>query len=420
MFTGGYGCGKSTIVHQQIQRYQEKDNSILCYLGMDEYSLHQVLVDEYCAKISERLKQKIVCKSVVDVSLDAGSSSRLLSFTECLKEIQKRHPGKQIDIVVDELDCEDLNKQQVIKLKQILELPAFKSSMFYISLQSCQKKRRMEHDGRVDKETKTVYKDLGIKIFELQKTMRFTTNIGKTVTNSQKKVEETPNIYQCNLPKPAKFSERQRDESFPVATASEIEVEVGVSEVKPTFKCTDSVDPNSAEPEDNQSNPKPSSMEVPTMKIDSSFRYSEVGESSTKIISHFEYFKSKGSGVNIEGEKSKLLRINDKTNVQFLAFFLNKYCQCEDKMMLICSTKDLINLSKAALQTVGLTYIEYTDSIRGLPAKATVKKKSTLNEWRKEKQVLLVDCRGCRGMECQEVFFDNELSFNFYNSSFNY
>ena len=420
MFTGGYGCGKSTIVHQQIQRYQEKDNSILCYLGMDEYSLHQVLVDEHCAKISERLKQKIVCKSVVDVSLDAGSSSRLLSFTECLKEIQKSYPGKQIDIVVDELDCEDLNKQQVIKLKQILKLPAFKSSMFYISLQSCQKKRRVEHNGRVDKETKTVYKDLGIKIFELQKTMRFTSKIGKTVTNSQKKVEETPNIYQCNLPKPAKFSERHRAESFPVATTPEIEVEVGVSEVKPTFKCTDSVDPNSAEPEDNQTNPKPSIMKVPTMKIDSSFRYSEVRESSTKIISHFEYFKSKGSGVNIEGENPKLLRINEKTNVQPLAYFLNEYCQCEQQMMLICNTKDLIDLSKAALQTVGLPYIEYTDSIRGLPAKTTLGKKSTLDEWRKEKQVLLVDCRGCRGMECQEVFFNNELSFNFYNSSFNY
>ena len=382
---------------------------------MDEYSLHQVLVDEHCAKISESLKQKIVCKSVVDVSLEAGSSGRLLSFTECLKEIQKSYPDKQIDIVVDELDGEDLNEQEVIKLKQILELPAFKSSMFYLALQSCQKKRQMEHDGRVEKETKKVYKDLGIEIFELQKTMRFTSNIGKTVTNSQKKVEETPNIYQCNLPKPAQFSERHRNESFPVATTPEIEVEVGVSEVRPY-----SVDPNSAEPEDNQTNPKPSIMKVPTMKIDSSFRYSEVGESSTKIISHFEYFKSKGSGVNIEGENPKLLRINDKTNVQFLAFFLNKYCQCEDKMMLICNTKDLINLSKAALQTVGLSYVEYTDSIRGEPAKATVRKKSTLDEWRKEKQVLLVDCRGCRGMECQEVFFDNELSFNFYNSSFNY
>ena len=323
-YKGGYGCGKSIIVHQQIQRYQEKENSILCYLGMDEYSLHQVLVAEHCAKISERLKQKIVSKSVVDISLDAGSSNRLLSFTECLEEIQKCYPGKQIDIVVDELDSEDLNEQEIVKLKEILKLPAFKSSMFYISLQSCQKKRQLEHNGKVQKETESHYKVLGIeifKIFELHKTMRFTNSIGNAVTSSQEKVEEKPNIYPSNLQ-----------------------------------------------------------------------------------ISHFEYFKSNGSGVNIIGEKPNLLRLNNEKSVQPLAFFLEEHCQRRmSKMMLICNTVNLINLAKAAMKTVGLTYVEYTDDIKGVPAKATLEKKPILDEWRNDKQVLLVDCRGCRGMECQEV-----------------
>ena len=388
--SGGYGCGKSIIVHQQIQRYQEKENSILCYLGFDEYSLHQVLVDEHCAKISESLKQNIVFKSVLDVSLNAGSSSRLLSFTECLEEIQKSYPDKQIDIVVDELDSEDLNEKEVVKLKQILELSAFKSSMFYISLQSCQTKRQLEHNRKVQKETKSHYKDLGIeifKIFELQKTMRFTSNIGNAVTSSQEKVEEKPNIYPCNLPYQVEIKESHQYESVLVARSGDADI----------------IEQNSANPEDNRSKPKLSSMEVPTMKMDSSFRYSEVEESSTKIISHFEYFKSNGSGVNNKGERPKLLRLNNEKNVQPLAYFLGKHCQREGKMMLISNTKDLIDLAKAALQTVGLTYVEYTDSIRGVPAKTTLSKKSILDEWRKEKQVLLVDCRGCRGMECQEV-----------------
>ena len=402
-YKGGYGCGKSIIVHQQIQRYQEKDNSILCYLGMDEYSLHQVLVDEHCAKISKSLKQKIVSKSVVDMSLDAGSSNRLLSFTKCLEEIQKSYPGKQIDIVVDELDSEDLNKEEVEELKQILELPAFKSSMFSMSLQSCQKKRKLEHNGKVQKETESHYKVLGneiFKIFELHKTMRFTSNIGNTVTSSQEKVEEKPNIYPCNLPK-AEIKERDHDESVSESPTPEVNVKVGGDEQR--SESTDRLKQNIANPEDNQSKPKPNNMDVPTMKMDSSFRHSEVDESSTKIISHFEYFKSNGSGVNIKGKKPNLLRLNNEKSVQPLAYFLGECCQRLSKMMLICNTKDLIDLAKAALQTFGLTYVEYTDSIRGLPAKTTSSKKAILDEWRKDKQVILVDCRGCRGMECQEV-----------------
>ena len=371
---------------------------------MDEYSLHQVLVDEHCAKISKSLKQKIVSKSVVDMSLDAGSSNRLLSFTKCLEEIQKSYPGKQIDIVVDELDSEDLNKEEVEELKQILELPAFKSSMFSMSLQSCQKKRKLEHNGKVQKETESHYKVLGneiFKIFELHKTMRFTSNIGNAVTSSQEKVEGKPNIYPCNLPK-AEIKERDHDESVSETPTPEVNVKAGGDELEQRSGITDRSKQNSGNSKDNRSKPKPINMDVPTMKMDSSFRHSEVEESSTKIISRFEYFKSDGSGVNIPGKKPNLLRLNEK-NFKPLAYFLGEHCQRISKMMLISNTKDLIDLAKAALQTVELTYIEYTDSIRGLPAKTTLSKESILKEWRKDKQVLLVDCRGCRGMECQEV-----------------
>ena len=400
--SGGYGCGKSIIVHQQIQRYQEKDNSILCYLGMDEYSLHQVLVDEHCAKVSERLQQIIVSKSVVDVSLDVGSSRRLLTLSECLVEIQNRHPDKQIDVVVDELDCEDLNQQEVVQLKRLLRGPGFKSSMFYLSLQSCQKKRQLKHN-QVQKETKTCYKDLGIETFHLKKSMRFTTNIGNAVQSSQDIVEKKPNIYLCDLLKQVEVEERHPGENLPESTTSDIDFAVRVNEVGQKSESKEIVDSNSVNPKDNQNKPKLNSMRVSTMKMDASLKHFEEKNSSTKVISYFEYFKTNGSGVNIQGEKPKLLRLDDKKSIQPLAFFLNEYCRCEKKLMIICNTKETINLAKAAMETVRLTYVEYTDSIRGLPAKTTLSKKSILKEWRDDKQVLLVDCRGCRGMECQEV-----------------
>ena len=88
------------------------------------------------------MKHPIICKSVVDVSLESGCSHRLLSLTESLDAIQKAHPEMQIDVVIDELDGEDLNEEEIKKLKSKLESAEYESSLFLISLQSCQKERK--------------------------------------------------------------------------------------------------------------------------------------------------------------------------------------------------------------------------------------------------------------------------------------
>ena len=80
-------------------------------------------------------------------------------------------------------------------------------------------------------------------------------------------------------------------------------------------------------------------------------------------------------------------------------------------MLIITNTSGMIDLAKAAMETVGLSYVEYTKSLRSLPATTTAEKKLILNEWRNDKQVLLTDCRCCRGMECQEVTILNLTSY---------
>ena len=379
---------------------------------MDEYSLNQVLADEHCEKVSGRMKHQIVCKSVVDVSLESGSPDRLLSLTECLEMMQRIYPEKQIDVVVDELDGEDLNEEEITKLKFKLKSTEFESSLFYLSLQSCQKKRQLIHKKK-RKETTTLLNELGIQVFQLEKTMRFTSNIGNTVLDSQKKVEEKPNIYFCNLPTQAETQRRKkakltqlrqseakdtsRQETYSASLMSEIEEVSKIDQPSPISANLN----NSGHEKKTQSSTR---MDVPTMKMDSYLKnYVGNKKSSTKVISHFEYFKTKGSGVNIQGDKPNLMRLQNKKNVSNLAFFLNKYCQREPKLMMICNTKDMITLAKAAMETLELSYVEYTNSVRSLPAPSTLKKKSILNEWRNEKQVILTDCRCCRGMECKEV-----------------
>ena len=100
---------------------------------MDEYSLNQVLVEKHCEMVSEKINHPIVCKSVVDVSLENGSPDRLLSLADCLEVLQHKNVGKQIDVVVDELDGEDLNKEEIKKLKSKLESAEYKSCLLYTS-----------------------------------------------------------------------------------------------------------------------------------------------------------------------------------------------------------------------------------------------------------------------------------------------
>ena len=128
-------------------------------------------------------------------------------------------------------------------------------------------------------------------------------------------------------------------------------------------------------------------------------------DSDTKIISHFKYIKAKGSGTNIQGDKPNLLKLsNEHSNehVKPLAYFIKENC-IQDKFMVICNTGEMVELAKASLKTCDLSFIQYTDDIDGYPPKSTSLKKDILNGWQQDKDVLLVDCRGCRGMECQQV-----------------
>ena len=204
-FTGGYGCGKSTIVHHIIQRYQGNENTVLWYVGFDAYSLHHVLVEKHC----EQSSKWIVCKSVVDLSLEAKSVKRTLKLSECLVEILERNRGNTINVVIDELDSEDLDKQEVEKVNSILENPEFRTSKIVIAFQSCQKKRQFEQGDRIQKETDICYSNLmGFKLFTLEKSMRFTSSICGTLRSSQVKIEEEPNIYYCESVRPKATEEK--------------------------------------------------------------------------------------------------------------------------------------------------------------------------------------------------------------------
>ena len=80
-----------------------------------------------------------------------------------------------------------------------------------------------------------------------------------------------------------------------------------------------------------------------------------------------------------------------------------------EKLMIITNEIRLVSLVKCALASISVDYAEYLNDIRILPAPGSEQKKRILMEWQADHcQALLVDVRGCRGMECKQV---NRITF---------
>ena len=431
-------------------------------------------MEEHCIKTSKDFGHQIVCTSVVDLSLDEKSSSKLLSLEQCLKVVQKKYPDSKIDIVIDEMDSEDLQRQQVDSLRETLEMPAFASSKILIALQPCEKIREVMHNDEVKSELtmEHCYEELA-DVFEMctmVSTMRFTSNIGKAVAHILGEIEKKPNVYPCghdvsdsnadftdndnsnlssfNNPDdyrmedgpvsfegPFSFESEEQPRrcevqtigsGFPVEeqgndvnnviiaaneacdydeTPEEDHIDEEGQEENSDIEKSDIEEVEEEEREEEEE--QLMSMDSSTWKVDASFRHlkqDETTASTTNFLAHFKHVKSERSGVNITGEKLRLLRLDTNKDVRTLAYFLKTCMQHkEKKMMLICGTLEMILLARAALETIALSYVEYSDNIWGRPARSTVEKKKIIEEWRNVKQVLLVDCRGCKGMECEEV-----------------
>ena len=351
----------------------------------DSYTLHQVLVEKEFKQNS-----RIFCKGIVDLSLNAKSETQLLPLSECLMEIQKLHRGKQIDVVIDELDSEELNEEQVGKVNSILKTKEFKSSKIVIAFQACKKKRQYEQGGQ-RKETSSFYEKLeGFKYFKLKKSMRCTSEICKTIKGCQKEVEAKPNTYFVDFPRQKAIKESpQREEHERPEEKVEQQME---NQIKIT----------TAQQQPIRIAEEPDCMKEPDLKLEDFLKKSAVKEGDKKITSRYNYFEVEESFNQIDGCTPNLLQLKSNTNVRPLAHFIRKLIDPKRMMMVIANTKEMVELAKAALNTFKLPFVQYTDAIDEVSPKSTSQKWKILKEW-KEKKVLLVDCRGCRGMECEKV-----------------
>ncbi|XP_066919993.1 uncharacterized protein [Clytia hemisphaerica] len=391
---GPYGSGKSVIVNELIQRSVEEKDITTVYLGYEEYSLLQVQMERFC----QTIPGDIVCLNVADLTLERGSTN-ILPLRESLEMIESRCKGKKLHIILDEYDTEELNNKEAKQIRQLLEGRFFKNCQITIAVQSCQKNRIIQREDMKKEQSANCLEDLGMKEFELFNTMRYTWSICQSVSLSLKKVEEQEAVYDIPIKSTNNEIESKGKASIPMTLNMK--------------SSKDQVDEGTHVEMDTDRN----SMEVPTLRIDELCQYSE--RTGATMISKFVYPKGVTSGVRRKGETPLLLQLEELniTSIKMIVHLLNTFVlknkrgkNKDKKLMLICNSRDLLPFARLALQVAGTKYIEYTDNIRGQPAKSTSDKEVILYSWENEVPVLLTDCRCCRGMENDEVLVLWDLS----------
>eukprot|EP00111_Clytia_hemisphaerica_P005279 TCONS_00015251-protein len=431
IITGPYGSGKSVVIHETIQRLATNDNDIIYYIGFDEYTIQQVQMHEFCWRISPLIR----CRNIADLSIETSNATKLLTLSQCLSYIENEHLNTidKVHIIIDEFDGEDVDEEEARNIKGMLESPFFKKTNLVIAIQSCQKSRRLDQGGRVENISSNCLQELGIKEYKLPKTMRYSGKINDVMLSVLSKVEEEENFY--NAPDGKSLDETALSQETP--KEERVEADINMSEPQEnipskkeepleTFFFKDDFniklefehkvsETNLGDDEKlmlqndtaTTSENEVKSMVQPILKFDDYFINLDL-DSDNKIISSFKYPENKGNGTGVKGVNPSLLRLDSDTliDVKPLVYYLRNVCFKEDKakhLMIVCNFADRIPLIRCALASIDVNHVEYIDCIHKNPAKPTEFKRYILDEWKQGCQVLLTDCRGCRGTEYKEV-----------------
>uniref|UniRef100_A0A7M5V215 Uncharacterized protein n=1 Tax=Clytia hemisphaerica TaxID=252671 RepID=A0A7M5V215_9CNID len=385
IIAGPYGSGKSVIVNQAIQKFSKKEDFTVFYINFEEYSLLNVLMKKMCQTDGAEFN------CVVDLSPQSGSGE-MLSLNDCLNYISTKYNSgnDKIYAVIDEYDSEDMSTEDAEALNTLFNSTVSDQLHVLLAIQSCQKHRVFEEIQPTKEYSSSSLDELNFTKFELQRTMRFSSKIGDAIKESLIMTEKKQAVY--TLP--------SNEEKIAISSENQA---VASSKVQPTV----TFDPQVIQSVESPNHPHQEAIKAPTLKLDALCKLSNgPSDSKSKIISTFHYPTDFLDGSGVEGDIPYLLRLDAVNDVEKFAYFLTSFVKKKrkpNKWMFICNSIELLPLARCALGNSDVRFVEYTDNIKGKHAPSTETKETIIGKWQNDVEALLVDCRGCRGMDCDEV-----------------
>ena len=414
---GPFGSGKSLIGQNLLQSYLENpDNKGVYYvITWDAYSLMYCELKDVCCALEESKKNdvEVICKSIVDISTEKGSS-RLLSLPECLEYLSTLHQG-DVNVMIEEFDPEYITDQVAQDVNRLMNsLECYKNAFFTLVLQSIKKKRwTVTSAGLFDHCTSSLDK-LDMEIYELPKTMRFTKQIHESVQKSQLTISSEENIY--IKPEDLNRSSSVVSSSFDPKISQPPSI---VLKKKPEdLNRSGSLVSSSFHMEE------PKISQQPSIVLERHFEIHPNTDSMAKICSvehtlntdkdslktRFEFPGSKGCGHAISDQKPRLIRIpsglrafNVKSINTIISLFRKIFPKWRRRCMFLINELELAKLISSAFKALNIEPLEYLHNLRQEHPSSDVKEKVYL-EWKNTKNcILLTDNRGSCGLQYDKV-----------------
>ena len=338
LIQGPYGSGKSIIAHKKLQMLSDefKDS------GKNEV-VHFICHDSKSSLISE-------IESRPNVEIHSNKEGKKLS--EIVKNILKKDNSNKVNIVVDEYDGENLDKEEAEALNAIFE-EKFQDAVVFLVPQAMEKERILSIKEKSEKEEKNRFDLLKkLKQVDLNKVMRNSVEINNLIRETKLFLQKQETIYQHPNEEDAskgstnpnesvrEFAESASNskiiETFNIKPTKSSEKKpitgLGLSEAvadieksidKPIYKATDDYSEGISLGDMSSDVENQEDLAVEHFGLDEAFSFAGIPKASkdekNRIVNRFTYIESTGIGHNINSHYPKLFEV-DYGNTENHAF----------------------------------------------------------------------------------------------------
>ena len=214
---GSYGSGKTIIALKKLEIILRniRNNEIVVFLNYDERSAMHLQVSEYVKKLPVVNPKMIQTCDIADAFQEGNtcvtisSNSNGLSLSKILAIIKEKADflKKNIHIIIDEYDGEDLSMDEVVNVVELLNF--LKNSFVILLVQPLEKHRVYQNDGKTYNSDTNQFKELQkyVKVVELKNVFRTTLQIHDLLNHTKEYLQKQENTF--SLPTRKKISDEK-------------------------------------------------------------------------------------------------------------------------------------------------------------------------------------------------------------------
>ena len=216
---GPYGSGKSFIARKKLQMLSDE----LKRMKKSEV-VHFICFDPISALISET-------KESPNVRIHGNKKGEKLS--EMVKNILKLMKGKNTNLIVDEYDGENLDREEAETLNGIFQ-EKFQNTVVFLVPQSMEKERKLSTEKKPERERKNRFDLLKyLKRVDLNLVMRNSIEISNLIWVTENFLKEEETIFQH-----PREEDVSKDATYPNESENQLAEAAGIIKTKKTYEIS--------------------------------------------------------------------------------------------------------------------------------------------------------------------------------------